>query len=174
MQHIETIELGSSQSSIEFTSIPQDGTDLVVLISARSDHLAIQDNAVVGFNTDVWDSGNFNSVRLVTSSNSPASATASNAQFKINGDSSTSNTFGNVSIYITNYATTDPKSFSTDYITETNSSDIYMGILANSWGLSEAINKVTLSFPDSAEFMSGSTISLYKITAGGDGTVTTS
>lgn len=160
---IETVELTSSSQTVTITSIPQDGVDLEIKISARSTDASFSDTGVIAFNGYAWDSGNMQNVRLVKSS-TIASASASNSPFYVSGSGSTSSTNGNTSIYIANYATANPKSFSTDAVMENNSATDYrMGIYANQFTPSEAITSITFDFPDSESYVAGSTFSLYKI-----------
>lgn len=173
MQHIETIELGSSQSSITFSSIPQDGTDLVVLASLRSSQTG----------SFKWEDGRikFNGTttgleRTVVEGNGSSVSTSSTTYANniwAPGANATSNVFGNTSIYISNYTSSSAKSFSVDTVTENNGSEGFQGIVAVIWDNTSAITSATLEFLV-GDIVAGSTASLYKVTAGGDGTVTTS
>jgi len=80
---------------------------------------------------------------------------------------------GNTSIYISNYTSSSAKSFSVDTVTENNGSEGFHGIVSVLWDNTSAITSATLEF-FVGDIVEGSTASLYKITRGGDGTVTTS
>jgi hypothetical protein len=85
----------------------------------------------------------------------------------------TANTFGNIQIYFPNYAGSTNKSYSVDSVTENNETVAYQTILAGLWSNTAAITTATFT-AESGNFAIGSTISLYKITKGSDGIVTTS
>jgi hypothetical protein len=170
MQHIETIELGSSQSSITFSSIPQDYDDLVVLISARSDRSAATEGISIKPN---GSTANLSFVHLQYDPGGVASGTTQ--RFYMPGASSTSNTFSNNQLYISNYSASQSKSFSQESVSENNdATTYYMTIQAGLWNDTSAIT--SLEFVTTFEvnnFVSGSVFSLYGVTAGGDGTVST-
>ena len=172
-QLIESKTLGTAQSSIEFTSIPQDGTDLVILASVRSTEASIG-NALLEIRPN--GSTSSASARLLFGNGSSSSSIT---RTKIDGGwitavGSTSDTFSNNAIYLPNYTSSANKSFSTDGVQETNASLNYFGISASLWSNTAAIT--SLDFRDSTgnNLVAGSTISLYKITKGSDGIVTTS
>ena len=160
-QLIETIEVGSGgAASIEFTGIPQDGVDLVCLISER--HTDTGNVIKVALNGD--GGSNYTWKRLYgTGSGAYSDGYTSFPPFGPWGapNSFTANTFGNAEVRIPNYASTNPKVVSYDGVTENNASLAYSGIGVLSWNQSSAITSLTLG-TNFAEF---STASLYKITA---------
>ena len=167
MQLIETKTLGTAAASIEFTSIPQDGTDLLVLVSGRSartadvvDFIALALNGSTASRTgrDLRGSGSAASSNTHTDGNiGPVSSATS-----------TANTFGNLSIYIPNYTSAVNKSASSDAVMENNATTSYQAIHAHLWSNTAAITSVTLTMILST-FVAGSTASLYKITKGAGG-----
>ena len=172
MQHIETIELGSSQSSITFSSIPQDYDDLVLKISARSDRAAeVASQLDLLYNSST---ANHSSVRLYGSGSSVGSTTDTRPFAGIiPASASTTNTFSSETIYISNYTATQAKSISTDSVMENNATQSFQDLVAGLWNDTSAITSLEV-VDVQANFVSGSTFSLYGVTAGGDGTVTTS
>jgi len=171
MQHIETIELGSSQASITFSSIPQDYDDLVLKISARSNRGATFDELQISFNGVTT---NRSQVTLDGSGSATESFSTSDGQVAyISAASTTANTFANCSIYISNYSASQANSISTDAVMENNATLAFQVISAMLWNDTSAITSVVLDM-DFDDFVSGSVFSLYGVTAGGDGTVTTS
>ena len=178
MTLIETKTLGTAAASIEFTSIPQDGTDLLVLISSRTNWPDIDDGMRLVFNATT---GNWSFRFLYGSGTSVASGT--NA-FTLSpnrgwggygaGDSSTSSTFGNTAIYIPNYAGSTAKSVSVDGVGEHNGTQGALVIVANLWNVTSAITSLEVSPALGSQFIAGSTASLYKITKGTDGIVVVS
>jgi hypothetical protein len=173
MTLIQTQTLGTASASIEFTSIPQDGTDLLIWTSLRSTASALSDTGFLRFN----GSSTGYSYRSLFSSNtsvfafSGGSDDAAPLQY-VNGANSTTNTFNNAQFVIPNYASTVAKIFSSDYSRPNNTSDQTSIIMSHLWNNTAPITSFIVS--TAAQFVSGSTISLYKITKGSDGIVTTS
>ena len=170
MQLIETKTLGAAAASIEFTSIPQDGTDLYAVISTRSTISGVGDVIYVRPN---GSSANLLGRRLQGNGSAASSGTSSDVDFVINASSATSNTFGNASLYIPNYAGSTNKSMSSDSVNENNATESYQRIHAGVWSDTAAITSLGFTIL-SGNLVAGSTISLYKITKGSDGIVTTS
>jgi len=170
MQLIESKTLGTAAASIEFTSIPQDGTDLVLFISGRTARSNEVDGVLLAFN---GSGASFTARRLFGNGSSATSDTVNGHPF-FTGATSTSNTFGNSTIYIPNYTGSTNKSFSADGVSENNATLSYQGISAGLWSNTAAITQITVSSEASSNLQAGSTISLYKVTKGSDGIVTTS
>jgi len=159
-QLVETITVGSGgAASIEFTSIPQDGVDLVVKLSSRHD--TTSSLTEIRFNSD---STNRSSIRLTGDGSSVFSGSQSNIWARGNRSDATSNTFANSSFYISNYAGSTAKSVSVDGVGENNGTLAYQEIDAGLWNDTSAITAVEL-FPNSGNFVQYSTASIYKITA---------
>ena len=171
MTLIETKTLGTAAASIEFTSIPQTFTDLVFLISARGgvgegNGVSIKPNG---------QTSNRSSRQLFGDGTATGSNSFSDISGGIiNGSSETANTFNNSTTYITNYSAATNKSFSTDGVAENNATLARQAIVAGLWSDTTAITSITLVTSDAGNFAIGSTFSLYGITKGSDGIVTTS
>ena len=172
MTLIETKTLTSSQSAIEFTSIPQNGTDLLITNSLRT-----SDNTLAGifirFNGITTDYLRINLIGDGSTAYSFGPATDGEA-----GVSSlnnwTSNTFGNGQIYIPNYTGSTNKTWSVEAVNENNATRADQYLVAGLWSNTAAITSLSLIPLNSANFVSGSTISLYKITKGSSGGVVVS
>ena len=176
MELIESKTLGTAAASIEFTSIPQDGTDLLVLFSHRSSGSTSGLQLVLRFNgltsgysrILIFDDG--------SSANGGGGSSEAFARFSfVQVSGTTSNTFGNASIYIPNYTSSTAKSFSSDTANEANATSvvgraIYSGLSSGT----AAITSITLFEQNSVNFVANTTASLYKVTKGSDGIVTTS
>lgn len=167
MQLVQRVELTGTQTSITFNSIPQDATDLLVLVSARNatttdDEMLIYPNG---------SSANL-SHRLLRGSGSSA-VSASVSRFYISQSGYTANTFSSGSIYIPNYAGTTAKSMSIESANENNATEAYMGIQATLWNSTAAITSLTLQVLGGTLAI-GTSATLYKITKGSDGTTTVS
>jgi hypothetical protein len=170
MKLIESKTLGTAAASIEFTSIPQDGTDLVALYSIR----ATADTDTFNFKLN-GSSSDFTQRYLRAEVGSVNSAARSDDDFVTSMPKSgfTANTFSNGSLYIPNYTSSSNKSISEDTVSENNATDGRLKINAALWSNSAAITSMTFE-AFTGNFATGSTISLYKITKGSDGIVTTS
>jgi hypothetical protein len=177
MKLIESKTLGTAAASIEFTSIPQTFTDLVVLASirtARTDDTF--DDIVFRFNGDSTAS-RYTFRRLFGNGSAASSSNAAldRGYFGVfSSNLSTANTFGNGSLYIPNYAGSTNKSSSADTVMENNATASRQILLANLYSATTAISSILFFSDVGANLMAGSTISLYGITKGSDGIVTTS
>jgi len=173
LTHIETIELGSSQASITFSSIPQDYDDLVLVHSIRTArNNNVRDQLVLSLN---GSGSNFSVIKLDGNGSSAGSQSYAVGRFaQVSTTNATSNTFGNGSLYISNYTASQNKSFSADSVSEDNGSTAYQSIYAGLWSNTSAVTSLSFVSADAFDLLSGSTASLYGVTAGGDGTVTTS
>jgi hypothetical protein len=156
-QLIEHITVGSGgAASIEFTGIPQDGVDLVMMLSLRSS------NTNVGIKFNGISTG-FSSKRL-SGSGSSASANSRTDNFiqdLANFTGMTANTFASTSYYISNYSGATAKSFSVDAVQEQNTTAAYQVIAAALWNNTAAITSIEIV----ESFVEYSTASIYKITA---------
>lgn len=167
MELIETITLGSSAASIEFTSIPQDGTDLVLVLSGRITQNASYWQMEMQFNGDTGSNYAWRSL-YGDGSGSVASTNSTTTSIRVgyvqaNSASSLANTFNSQQIVIPNYASSAAKSTSSESVTENNSTSTRAWLAAGSWTGTSAITSIKL---ESAgfDFMQYSTASLYKIT----------
>ena len=171
---IATVTVGSGgASSIDFSSIPTDGTytDLCLKLSLRSTNNSnARDYFMLRFNgssssiySNRWMMG-YDSGSTVSSSGSSQSYQNT---FSADANDATANTFGNAEFYFPNYAGSNNKSLSADWVVENNSSSFYaVGLTAGLWGSTSAINQITIypSNPTPSENWSQySTATLYGI-----------
>jgi len=161
---IATTTVGSGgAANIEFTSIPQTYTDLLILASARSDRSSsTQDWIKVEYNSNA---SNYSWRGLYANgSNVYSEASSSNNRMgRIPAASATANTFGNCSLYIPNYAGSNNKSSSADGVGENNATEAWSALDANLWSNSSAITSVKLTPADGTLFVQYSTATLYGI-----------
>ena len=170
---IESKTLGTAAASIEFTSIPQDGTDLYFLFALRNSNTGAGDTAIsLRFNGSTTSRTN----RVLYGDGSSASSFAEDAlnAYGLVNNGMTANTFCNGSIYVPNYTAARNKSASIDLVGENNATRSDSSIVAALWSNTSAITSLTIASLSSFTFTANSTISLYKITKGSDGIVTTS
>jgi hypothetical protein len=168
MTLIETKTLGAAAASIEFTSIPQDGTDLVVLYSLRTSSGGAT-NTLLTLN---GSTSGFSNRNLFGDGTSRFSDTTARYIGVVTGSTDTANTFSNGMLTIPNYSGSTNKSFSADDASENNATTAFASIVAGLWSNTAAITSLTITI--SGNLAVGSTVSLYKVTKGSDGIVTTS
>jgi hypothetical protein len=175
MKLIESKTLGTAQAAIEFTSIPQDGTDLLLVTSLRSVDGSNGDYGFASFNSST---ANFSARYLFGTGSAAFSNAGPGGSGRMIAHSmaanDTANTFANSACYIPNYSGATAKSFSVDAVRESNATGTEMGIVAGLWNNTAAITSITISSFSTANWAAGCIASLYKITKGSDGIVTTS
>ena len=170
MSLIATTTLTSSELSIEFTSVPQTFTDLKLVLSLRGTDSDAASFPVLIFNGISTGS----SIRTLSGNGSVAASQSIGAiLFVANGATSTANTFGNAEIYIPNYTASTNKSLSIDSVSENNATVGLQYLIAGDWSNTSSITTLRITNTPNS-FVAGSTISLYGITKGSDGIVTTS
>lgn len=169
MKLIQTQTLSTTAASIEFTSIPQTFTDLVLLFSVRCNHTTTADSQFA-FN---GSTSGFNTVILQATFPSKSTFNSGNRAFPIPGNDATASTFTSSSLYISNYATIGGKMFSVDHTRENNTTAATIEMTAGHWAGTGPITAVRLSV-NSGSLIANSTISLYGITRSAAGTVTIS
>ena len=162
---IATTTLSSTATEVTFSSISGTYTDLVLLISARSDRSGQAIDVIkIRFNGATADT-NLTS-RQVYGSGTTASS-QSNAYANIGyatGGTSTANTFANIEVYIPNYAGSTNKPISSTSANENNSATTYeIDGIAGLWSSTSAITSITLLPNVGPNFASGSRFDLYGI-----------
>ena len=158
---IATVEVGSGgAANIDFTSIPATYTDLCLVGSCRTNGSFESEDFLIKFNNLTT---NFSRRRVGGTGSSAFSDFYSlNTAGRVNGATSTSNTFNNFSIYIPNYAGSNAKSASYDTVTEQNGTTAIAQMVALLWNNTSAIDRITLYEPTST-IVEYSTATLYGI-----------
>lgn len=140
LTYIASASVGSGGASfMEFTSIPQTYTDLLILSSVREN-----DNAWVFYLEFNGSSANRSQRRLVGNGSSASSNSSSTVIFTEASYTVTASTFGSNSIYIPNYTSSNNKSISIDGVSEANQTLAYMALNASLWSNSAAITSIKL------------------------------
>lgn len=166
-QLIETKTLSTAAATIEFTSIPQTFTDLLIVISGRSSRT---DFPHAGITLSINGSTANQTSRFLRGMAGYGVENGSNEGpvFTLPAINATTNTFSNSSLYISNYTSSVVKNLSVEDLIETNTTgnwDWLLRIFAGLWSGTAAIT--SLSFTGATgNFMAGSTMSLYGITRG--------
>jgi hypothetical protein len=166
MTLISTVTVGSGGStSINFTSIPQTFTDLLVVHSIRKDNTS---GSFIGLTLNA-SSANFTYRFLRGDGSATASFSGTVGLAGVNSLSdSTANTFASGSCYLPNYAGATNKSFSVDSVGENNSASALQTIWTGLWSNTAAITSLSL-VTTAGNMVQNSTASLYGITKGSGG-----
>jgi hypothetical protein len=161
---IQTYTITSNASSIEFSNIPQNYTDLKIVGSARLTASSFYgylghkfNNSSTGYTARMVN----NYVGTVYSETGPTTL----IRVDVNADTSTGSTFGNYELYIPNYTGSKNKSCSYDWVTENNSTSVYSGFTAALWSNTAAISSIVIT-PDTGTIMPYSTFTLYGVSNG--------
>jgi hypothetical protein len=169
MQPIYTQTLGAAgASSITFNNIPQQFTDLKLVMSARDNETAADNISFLTFNGDT-SSGLYSMTRLFGTGSSTPSDRYSAFNFiygaHANASTGTANTFTSCEIYIPNYGASAFKSTISDYIITNSSGAAYQVLVSGLWRNTNAITSVSIT-SNLKTFVQHSTFSLYGITKG--------
>jgi hypothetical protein len=164
----ETTVGAGGTSAITFDNIPQNYTDLVIKISARTNRASQSvDSLKLTFNGTATSFSN-RGVGSDTAGGSAFSFTnAGSASIEdsvfTTATNATANTFGSGEIYIPNYTSSNSKSTSGDSTTENNSTQAYPLLTAGLWSNVTAISRITLAPLSGTSINQYSTATLYGI-----------
>ena len=159
---IERIEVGSGgASSIEFTGIPQDGVDLMLVYSMRSNST----NGGIGIEFNNDSGSNYAGLRLYGQFGGVGSDSYTSYPYwqdTVSDSNDTANLFSSSSFYISNYTSTANKAGSLDSVLSLDGERAQ--IYATSYATSSPITQVKLMPGNpAAAFAEHSTASLYKV-----------
>jgi hypothetical protein len=156
-----TVTVGAGgAANITFSSIPSTYTDLKVVISGRTNASDYVDFCKVQFNGVATNQ----SERAVRGNGSAANSYSDTLIYSAtNGNTSTSNTFGNLELYIPNYAGSTNKSVSLDGVSENNATAALAELQAGLWSSTAAITSIALVPYTGTLWQQYSTASLYGI-----------
>jgi len=166
MNLVETITVGAGGSAnVEFVSIPQDSSDLLVLVSARLTattfypvYLSLNGDTTTLYN-NYWLRGNGTSVDH--GGNNPALGSFI-GQYP--GTAQLASAFANGSVFIPNYVSaTRTKVLSTTYVGEDNQTLAYQQLGSSRYPVTNPITSLKIT-PLSGLLAEGTSISLYKTT----------
>ena len=164
LKFISKVEVGSGgASTIDFSSIPQTYTDLILKVSARgtTGSFASLRITINGATT------NYSSRRLygdgTTAASDAPSSPAYLTQEPITSASETANTFASTEFYFPNYAGSSYKSVSVDSVAENNARATYTMLNAGLWSQTTAITSLSL-FMSSGNLAQYSNAYLYGVT----------
>ena len=160
---IATVTVTSAtQATLEFTSIPQTFTDLLITLSARADTPSIDvvslsvngGGTTVGTNRTVDSSGAVPGQRSLAVNNYQGLKQPSNY---------TASIFSNIEMYIPSYTSGLNKFISSNNTTENNAIEAYMGFSGSLWANTSAITSLSLSNGGGGNFVQHTSATLYGI-----------
>lgn len=165
MVAIQTVTVGAGgAATIEFTSIPQTYTDLVVKLSARSTSANTFENYILTFNgsSQTGMSGR----HLYGTGSAAGSGTYSSGDGSIFSVPAnvTASTFGNLEMYIPNYTSANNKSISIDNVSENNATAGQQNLQASLWSNSAAITSIRFAL-SGGNYAQYSTATLYGVSS---------
>lgn len=176
MSLVSTITVGSGgASSIQFTSIPQDGTDLVLSLNLRSDWSSSANDFITCYVNEATTG--YSAIALYGTGSAAFAYSWSPPGMDLGYTTTTSQTaltFSSHSVYFSNYANSTGKVSRADVVTENNAGAAAQFILANSWSGTSPITSLRIQSGNGGLLVQNSTASLYKITKGSDGTTVVS
>jgi len=175
MRLIRTAVVGAGgQGAIDFDSIPETFTDLVLLCSLRGNANQIYDQMKITFNGS--SSGYLRTDLYGDGTTAGVSFQATDAFFMAsagNGATSTANTFSNDMVTIFNYRSNLNKRIMSDSVGENNANSAFAVIYSGGWNNSAPITSISIAPRTGTLWVENSKISLYGIRKGSDGVTTT-
>ena len=165
---IATVTVGSGgATSIGFSNIPQTYTDLVILVSSRTDgsgNMCMQINGSTTSYSQIRLGGTGSGTYSNTSTGQSGSPGNSFLAGISGGSSNTASTFGSAQIYIPNYTSNNNKSAASESNQENNATTAYSELFAGLWSNTSAVTSITLlTYDTGGKFVQYSTATLYGI-----------
>jgi hypothetical protein len=168
---IQTYTLSATASSVIFSNIPQNYTDLKIVVSARCGRDSYADDLRITINGNT--SATYANRRLYGTGSSVGSdgGSASGMTYTYSGlgtaTTATANTYSNTQFYFINYTSNSTKVWSSDGTAENNSSSMQLGITSNSCSDTNSITSITIdAYNTPRTLLAGSTFTLYGISNG--------
>lgn len=162
-ESIATFTLGSSQSTISFTSIPSTYTHLQLRVIARSTVATTQDNAWFIFNSDSTSSYSYHYV-YGTGSTAASGGAATQTRNILDGEPGTSvgaNIFAATVLDILDYANTNKYKTSRMLTGWDGNGSGNIALQSGLWQKTNAINAITIT--NGGSFAANSSFALYGI-----------
>jgi hypothetical protein len=149
-------------ASITFSSIPAGYTDLTLVLSAR----ATSTTATITIALN-GSSASFIGLNIQGNGATGSFATGTTLIGRPSISTDTANTFGNLRIFMPNYSGSTNKAFSVDLVTENNATTAFAQLFGHQWSNTAAINQVSLSLANFAEFTTAYLYGTLKGSGGG-------
>lgn len=161
---IQTYTLTSTATSVTFSNIPQNYTDLKLVISARTNRAGeVIDYVEIRPNNS---SSNMSTKFVYFSNTTVASTTSTSFYGAVDGATATSSIFGSTEAYFSNYTNSSTKSVTLESVSEQNGTYNYGHIVAGLWSGSAPITSLVCYSLNAVSFVAGSTFTLYGISNG--------
>lgn len=163
---IASVELSTATSNIEFTSIPNTYTDLVLLCSLRTTNAVTYGVPLIRFNGATTDTGFTNRTLLVDNQSISNSTTSQGLVIRrCPSGNSAADYFGSATVWIYNYASTTTNKFLTGYMATPNnaSAGSSIGIIGVAWADTTAISSLKILDDNAGNFAQYSSVYLYGI-----------
>jgi len=140
LEKLATVTLGTGQTTISFTAIPQTYTDLVVKFSINSasnnQYIRFNNSSAAEYEIQTLRGNGANADNFVTGTGQ------TELYFQASGIASS--TFGSGELYITNYTAATQKSLFLNAVGEANIATVYQNQIASSWSNNAAINRIDI------------------------------
>lgn len=164
-QLISSVTVGSGgAANIEFTSIPQTYTDLVVKISSRDTEAGEWNN--LDFRMNNLSTNIYSAITVYGTGSSAGVGTETNQaearRTYEQANTTTANVFSNIKFYFPNYKSNNNKSVSVDYVSENNATAAISGFNSILMASTAAITSLKF-YPRNGTFLQYSTAYLYGI-----------
>lgn len=163
-EKIEAKTLGSNTTSVTFSTISGTFTDLVLICSARSATAAVSDTYLMTLNGDTGN--NYSRTRLLGNGSTATSgnrSSAPNIDFEgMAGANASSGTFMTARVQLQNYS--NATTYKTCLVRGDDANN-YVLATVGLWRSTSAITSITLATSSGAQFVTGSTFTLYGIKA---------
>ena len=162
---IGTVTMASATASYTFTSIPQTYTDLICVVSSRSDDASYQ-NAVKLYNINSDTASNYSYTGIFGDGTSASSNRQSNAAFILFGGYTTTLTSGVYEIHTINIQNYTNTSTYKSVVGRRSSAGTtgYVAAAGGLWRSTSAITSLSIA-QQIGNLVAGSTITLYGISA---------
>jgi hypothetical protein len=176
---IQAQTLTSTATSVTFSNIPQNFTDLFILVSCRSvgvgnENLSIRVNGSTSGYTTRRLYGDGSSVAADAASGISGSSGSAYLTSALPNGNTTSNTFANIEVLFSNYTSSSYKSLTSNGVTENIATQSYLDLESGLWANNSAITSITLLSYTGSNLAANSTFTLYGIggTRATGGTIT--
>jgi hypothetical protein len=149
---------GGGAASINFTSIPQTYTDLVMVISAKTNRADSNDWCYVTVNGN-----NPTDFRMLLGEGTGVSSYTSSSSLGVSVGATSASAFGSLSVYVPNYTNSAVKTFSVDAVQENNTNTAYANIYSGYRNTTAAITSLGLTPIYGTAFLQYTTATLYGV-----------
>jgi hypothetical protein len=155
---LANITLGSTATTVTFTSISQSYRDLVLVVSGKS---TISENPTFRFNADTGS--NYPMVNMYGNGSSATSASTNSTRFFVGyGVTFNNSDISNAVINVMDYSATDKHK---SVLVRDNNSSVATEAQAGRWASTSAVNSISLFFNFGASWQVGTSFALYGIAA---------